>query len=196
MEARLADDGELLVRGPLVMRGYRGQPHETAAAIDPDGFFHTGDLATIDEDGYCRIIGRKKEIIINASGKNMSPALIERAILSETDLCAVVVCIGDGRPYNTGLIVLDSEACARFTAQHLPDTTDPEKVFADLADAVSAAVERGNSKLSRVEQIRRHTILPGAWLPGGDEMTPTMKVRRHVVAAKYADVIEAMYAEG
>jgi long-subunit acyl-CoA synthetase (AMP-forming) len=178
IELRLAEDGELLVSGPVVMRGYRDDPERTAEVLI-DGWMHTGDVGTIDADGYVRIIDRKKELIINAAGKNMSPANIENAIKAACPLVGSVVAIGDQRPYNTALIALDPDAVARFDG--------------DVAEAVAAGIEKANQRLSRVEQVKMHTVLADAWEPGGDELTPTMKLKRKPIAAKYAAEIEAMY---
>jgi long-subunit acyl-CoA synthetase (AMP-forming) len=196
VQLSLAGDGELLVRGPTVMKGYHHDPAKTAEAIDPDGWLHTGDLATIDTDGYVTITGRKKELIINAAGKNISPANIQNAVLAASPLIAHAVAIGDRRPYITALIALDPDAAALFAAQH--GVADPSPgLLADqpaVQTAVAAAVDMANGRLSRVEQIRRYTILPVFWEPGGDEITPTMKLKRAPIAAKYADVIESLYA--
>jgi long-subunit acyl-CoA synthetase (AMP-forming) len=196
VELKLADDGELLVRGPLVMKGYRNEPDKTAETIDPDGWLHTGDIATIDDDGYVRIVDRKKELMINASGKNMSPSNIEGTVKVSVPIAGSVVAIGDDRPYVVALLTLDPDAIAAFAqAQGLTDTSP-----AALADnpAVRAAVEAGikeaNTKLARVEQIKKFKILPEVWEPGGDEVTPTMKLKRKPIAAKYADQIDALYA--
>jgi long-subunit acyl-CoA synthetase (AMP-forming) len=196
VQLRLGDDGELLLRGPTVMKGYRNDPARTAEAIGPGGWLHTGDIAAIDDDGYVTITGRKKELIINAAGKNMSPVSIEGAVLGASPLIAQAVAVGDRRPYIVALIVLDPEAAEAFAARH--GITDPAPaVLADhpaIRSAVAAAVDAGNTRLSRVEQVKRFAILPVFWEPGGDEITPTMKVKRRVVAAKYADVIESLYA--
>ncbi len=196
VELRLADDGELLVRGGVVMRGYRNQPEKTAEAIDGDGWLHTGDIAKIDEDGYVRIVDRKKEIIINAAGKNMSPANIEATLKSASPLIGQVCCIGDARPFNTALIVLDSDFAPGWAAQHGVADTSLEALAAD--ERVRAAVQEGvaaaNAKLARVEQIKRFHLVAGDWLPGGDELTPTMKLKRRPIAEKYAAEIEALYA--
>jgi len=196
VQLKLAGDGELLLRGPIVMKGYRNDPARTAEAIDPGGWLHTGDLAAIDEDGYVTITGRKKELIINAAGKNMSPAAIESAVLAASLLIAQVVAVGDRRPYIVALIALDPDAAAAFAAQH--GITDPAPaILADhpaIRAAIGAAVEEANGRLSRVEQIKRFAIVPAFWEPGGDEITPTMKLKRRAVTAKYANVIESLYA--
>jgi long-subunit acyl-CoA synthetase (AMP-forming) len=181
VELRIAEDGELLVRAPLVMKGYRGDPERTAEALDTDGWLHTGDIAQIDGEGYVRIVDRKKEIIINSAGKNMSPANIELKLRASSPYIAHAVCIGDRRPYNAALIALDRELCAGRT---------PE----DLRTAIEAAVARANGELSRVEQVKRFAIVDGDWLPGGDELTPTMKLKRKPILQKYAAEIEQLYS--
>jgi long-subunit acyl-CoA synthetase (AMP-forming) len=194
-EAKLATDGELLVRGRLVMRGYRKNPEKTAEALDADGWLHTGDIAEIDSDGFVKIVDRKKELIINAAGKNMSPANIEAAIKGGSSLVGIAVAIGDARAYNTALIVLEPESAKAYATQHGIEHASLEELAADerVRSELAAGVERANATLSRVEQIKKHTLLPGEWLPGGDELTPTLKLKRKPIAAKYADVIEAMY---
>jgi long-chain acyl-CoA synthetase len=196
VELKLAGDGELLVRGPTVMKGYRRDPAKTAEALGPGRWLRTGDLAAIDQDGYVRITGRKKELIINAAGKNMSPASIEGAVLAASLLIAQVVAIGDRRPYVTALIVLDPDAAAAFAARH--GNADPTPAALSehptVRAAVAAAVQNANGWLSRVEQIKRFAILPVSWEPGGDELTPTMKLKRQAITAKYADIIESLYA--
>ena len=195
VELRLADDGELLCRGPQVMKGYRNEPDKTAEAIDADGWLHTGDIAEIDADGYVRIVDRKKELIINAAGKNMSPANIENKLKSASPLIGQAVAIGDRRPYNVALIVLDPDACAAFAAQHeLSDSStrtlahNPD-VLAAIADAVRVA----NEQLARIEQIKAYKVLPDEWLPAGDELTPTMKLKRRTIMEKHAAEITALY---
>ncbi len=195
VELAIAEDGELLCRGPLVMRGYRNEPHKTNETIDADGWLHTGDVATVDDEGYVRIVDRKKELIINAAGKNMSPANIESQLKSASPLIGQAVAIGDRRPYNVALIVLDPDACGAYAAKAgLPDAS-PAGLCQDetLVAAVTAAVEEANTGLSRVEQIKTFRILPVDWLPGGDELTPTMKLKRKPIAEKYAAEIDALY---
>jgi long-chain acyl-CoA synthetase len=195
VEVRLADDGELLVRGDTVMPGYRNQPEKTAETIDPEGWLHTGDVAEIDGDGFVTIVDRKKELIINAGGKNMSPANIEQQLKQGSPLIGQAVAIGDGRPYNVALIVLDPDASAAFAAQHGLADPSPAAMSAEplVLDEVTAGVERANSHLSRVEQIKRFRLLDCDWAPAGDELTPTMKLKRRPISAKYADEIEALY---
>jgi long-subunit acyl-CoA synthetase (AMP-forming) len=194
-EAKLAYDGELLVRGPLVMKGYRDELQKTAEAIDSDGWLHTGDIAQIDDDGFVKIVDRKKEIIINAAGKNMSPSNIEGKIKAGGTLIGVAVTIGDARPYNTALIVLDPDAARAFAAEHgIADDSLEALAAHELVQAeVAAGIERANARLARVEQLKKHTIVPGEWLPGGDELTPTLKLKRKPIAAKYSGEIDAMY---
>jgi long-subunit acyl-CoA synthetase (AMP-forming) len=188
--------GELLVRGDVVMTGYRNQPDKTAEALDSDGWLHTGDIAEFDEEGYVKIVDRKKEIIINAAGKNMSPANIESALKGAGPIIGQIAVIGDARAYNTALVVLDSDFAPAFAAQQglegrsLEDLAEEEAVRA----AVQAAVDKGNAELARVEQVKKFTILRGDWAPGGDELTPTMKLKRKPIAEKYAGEIEAMYS--
>ncbi|HYI17396.1 MAG TPA: AMP-dependent synthetase/ligase [Solirubrobacteraceae bacterium] len=195
VEVRLADDGELLVRGDMVMPGYRNQPKLTAEAIDADGWLHTGDIARIDDDGYVAIVDRKKEIIINAAGKNMSPANIESTLKGAGPVIGQICVIGDGRPYNTALVVLDADFAPALAAgmgiegKTLTELADEERMVA----AVQEAVDKGNGELARVEQIKKFTLVRGDWLPGGDELTPTMKLKRKPIAEKYGTEIEAMY---
>ena len=197
MEIKIAEDGELLTRGPTIMRGYRNDPEKTAETIDADGWLHTGDIAEIDADGYVKIVDRKKELIINASGKNMSPSNIENAIKAATSLIGQVVAIGDDRPYVAALAVLDPDAAAAFAAQHGFGGASPEELVAhpEVRAAVLAGVKEGNEKLARVEQVKRVRLLPSSWEPGGEELTPTMKLRRKPIAKKYATEIDSLFAE-
>ena len=195
-ELKLAEDGELLIRGGLVMLGYRGLPDKTAETIDADGWLHTGDIATIDDEGYVKIVDRKKEIIINAAGKNMSPANIEATLKSASPLIGNAVCIGDAKPYNTALIVLDSDFAPAWAAQNGLEGATLESLAHDerIRAAVQEGVDAANAKLARVEQIKKFVIVEGDWLPGGDELTPTMKLKRKPIAEKYDSTIGEMYA--
>jgi long-chain acyl-CoA synthetase len=196
VELKLAEDGELLVRGGVVMPGYRNLPDRTAEALDPDGWLHTGDIAQIDGDGYVTIVDRKKEIIINAAGKNMSPANIEATLKAASPLIGQVCCIGDARPYNTALIVLDADFAPGWAQAQgiegaaLAELAVDERMRAGVQEGVDAA----NAKLARVEQIKRFHLVAGDWLPGGDELTPTMKLKRRPISDKYAAEIDALYA--
>jgi long-subunit acyl-CoA synthetase (AMP-forming) len=196
IELKLGADGEVLVRGEAVMAGYRNLPERTAEALDADGWLHTGDIGEIDEDGYLKIVDRKKELIINASGKNMSPANIEAQVKTSSPLIGQACCIGDRRPYNVALVVLDADYAPAWAAkQGIAETSlealaDEERVRAAVQEGIDAA----NAKLSRVEQIKRFAIVHGDWLPGGDELTPTMKLKRKPIDQKYAAEIEALYA--
>jgi long-chain acyl-CoA synthetase len=196
VEIKLDDDGEVLVRSDVVMLGYRNLPQKTSEAFTEDGWLRTGDIGVLDEDGYLTIVDRKKELIINAAGKNMSPANIEATLKSASPLIGQACCIGDRRPYNTALIVLDADFAPVWAAQQgIEDTTlaslaGHERVRAAVQEALDAA----NAKLARVEQVKRFQIVAGDWLPGGDELTPTMKLKRKPIGEKYADAIEGMYA--
>jgi long-chain acyl-CoA synthetase len=196
IEISVAGDGELLIRGPAVMRGYRHQPEKTIEAIDLDGWLHSGDIGTIDEQGYVTIVDRKKELFINEAGKNLSPTNIEMAVQATSVLIDQVVAFGDARPYVTALVVLDSEAVAAQAAAL--GMADPSvAAFAQHREAtemLTAAVLEGNAKLSRVEQIKRFLIVGTPWEPGGDELTPTMKLKRKPIAEKYSAEIDNLYA--
>jgi long-chain acyl-CoA synthetase len=196
MEGRIAEDGEFLVRGPLVMKGYRKEPQKTAEAVDDDGWLHTGDILEADDEGYLKVVDRKKELIINAAGKNMSPANIENTIKASCPLIGVILAVGDARPYNTALIVLDAESAAPYAAQRGLGDDSPEALASDpgvIAD-IAAGVADGNAKLSKVEQIKRFRVLPTFWEPGGDEITLTMKLKRKPIHQKYSAEIDGLYA--
>jgi long-chain acyl-CoA synthetase len=195
LEGKVAEDGEYLVRGPLVMKGYRREPAKTAEAIDADGWLHTGDIFAVDPDGFLRVVDRKKELIINAAGKNMSPSNIENTILAACDMVGVMIAIGDGQPYNTALLVFDADSVGPYAAQHGLDAS-PGALAADpeVIARIAAGVADGNTRLARVEQIKRFRILPTLWEPGGDEITLTMKLKRRPIMTKYAAEIDELYA--
>jgi long-chain acyl-CoA synthetase len=194
VEAKLADDGELLIRGPIFSR-YRKDPAKTAEAFAPGGWLKTGDIAAIDEDGYFKIVDRKKEIIINAAGKNIAPAMVENRVKAQSAVIGHTVAMGDGRSYLTALVVLDEEGVTAFAAREgLSGSFAELSAEAAVLAEVERAVEAANATLARVEQIKKYTVLEGAWLPGGDEVTQTMKLKRRVITQKYASDIEALYA--
>jgi long-chain acyl-CoA synthetase len=186
IEIKLAeDDGEVLIRGPVVMKGYRNQPDKTREAVDEEGWLHTGDVGEFDEDGYLKIVDRKKELIINAAGKNMSPANIEAKVKAASPLIGQVIAIGDGKPYNVGLITLDPDVAPGFIEQHGRDAVEAE---------VQRGVDAANEQLARVEQLKKFKVLDTEWEPGGEELTPTMKLKRKPIHEKYRREIEALYA--
>jgi long-subunit acyl-CoA synthetase (AMP-forming) len=194
VEAKLADDGELLIRGPIFSR-YRRDPERTKQAFTEDGWLKTGDVAAVDEDGYYKIVDRKKEIIINAAGKNIAPAMVENRIKAQSPIIGHAVAIGDQRSYLTALIVLDEEGLTGFAAKHglegdFASLTKHPTVLAEVERAVQAA----NETLARIEQVKKYTVLDVGWLPGGEEVTQTMKLKRRVINDKYGSEIEALYA--
>ncbi len=193
---RIGDDGEILMKGPTITSGYFRDPVQSAAALDADGWFHTGDIGRLADDGYLSIVDRKKALIINSAGKNMSPANIEQAIKGGQPLISQVLVVGDRRPYNVALLVLDRDGVAIFGREHGLDEAPFEQLARnpEVLDAVAAAVTAGNGRLARVEQIKRFEVLDHDWPPGGTQLTPTAKVRRREVAEQYRDAIERLYA--
>ncbi|MBK5117352.1 MAG: AMP-binding protein, partial [Thermoleophilia bacterium] len=196
IEIKLAEDGEVLVRGDSVMAGYRNLPEKTAETIDPDGWLLTGDIGELDSDGYLKIVDRKKELIINAAGKNMSPASIEANLKTSSPLIGQAVAIGDQRSYNVALLTLDPEYAPVWAAKNGIEDNTLQALAANetLLAAVQEAVEAANAKMSRVEQIKKFKLLGADWEPGGDELTPTMKLKRKPIGEKYGDEIEGLYA--
>ncbi len=195
VEIRLAEDGEVMVKGPVVMKGYRNLPEKTAEAFTDDGFLLTGDIGEFDQDGYLKIVDRKKELIITAAGKNLSPANIE-ARLKQIPMVSQAIAIGDRRKYVSALLTLDAEAAKRWAQERSLDG-GPGSVAEneELVAEVQRGVDRANQELARVEQVKRFAILPADWEPGGDELTPTMKLKRKPILEKYAAEVEALYAD-
>ena len=193
-EVVIAEDGEVICRGGNVFKGYYKQPDKTDEAII-DGWLHSGDIGTVDEDGYFKIVDRKKELIITAGGKNISPANLENA-LKLVPLIGQACAIGDGRPFISALLVLDSEIAPVWAKAQGIDFDS----MADLArdPRVLAEVQKGvdeiNEQFARVENIRKFTLLGEEWLPDSDLLTPTQKLKRRGILARYAEQIEAMYA--
>jgi long-chain acyl-CoA synthetase len=196
VEIKLDTDGEVLIRSDVVMPGYRNLPEKTAESFTDDGFLRTGDIGEFDEEGYLKIVDRKKELIISAAGKNMSPANIEATLKTASPLIGQACCIGDARSYNTALIVLDADFAPAWAGQQGIEETSFEALAGDerVRAAVAEGVEAANAKLAKVEQVKKFSIVPSDWLPGGDELTPTMKLKRKPIAEKYAGTIDSMYA--
>jgi long-chain acyl-CoA synthetase len=196
-EVRLAEDGEILCRGGNVFAGYLDDPERTAETLDEDGWLHSGDIGTIDEDGYYRVVDRKKELIITAGGKNVSPANLE-AKLKLVPLIGQAMAIGDNRPFVSALLVLDPEAAHVFARREgIPDTdlaslaTNPR-----VLEVVAAGVAQVMAGFSHAEQVKKWVVLADEWLPDSVELTPTSKLKRRNIAEAYAAEIESMYGRG
>jgi len=194
-EVKLRDDGEVVCRGGNVFRGYLNEEEKTKEALDDDGWLHTGDIGELDDEGYLRIVDRKKELIITAGGKNISPANIEAALKS-FPLVGQAAVIGDKRPFISALLVLDPEVAPAWAKKHgissssLADLADNDEVKAEL----DRNVKEANQQFNSVEQVKKFAVLGEEWLPDSDELTPTMKLKRRGISEKYADEIEALYA--
>jgi long-chain acyl-CoA synthetase len=192
---RIADDGEILVKGPQVFQGYWRNDRATAEVFDNDGWFLTGDVGTLDDDGFLRITGRKKEIIVTASGKNVAPAPLEDRLRAHP-LVSEAVVVGDARPFVAALIALDRENVNRWATQRglgdVPASVMTEDV--DLRAVIASAIDEANRSVSRAESIREFALLPEELTIAAGELTPTLKVRRAAVEKIYSDVIERMYA--
>jgi long-chain acyl-CoA synthetase len=197
VEVRLADDGEILARGPNMFDGYLDDPEGTAAALDADGWLHTGDLGQFDKGGNLTVIDRKKEIIVCSTGHNVSPVQTEAA-LKESALVAQACVVGHARPFVAALLVLDPEGAATFSRQQGLDGL----TLAELAahPAVRTAVERdvavANERFPRAEQVRAFHLLGEEWLPDTDILTPTAKLKRRGIATRYHAAIDALYSSG
>ncbi|GAB2983524.1 AMP-dependent synthetase/ligase [Nocardioides montaniterrae] len=198
IEIELADDGEILARGPVASRGYYRQPEATAELIDADGWVHTGDIGTLDEDGFLRVVDRKKELIITSSGKNIAPSNIENH-LKESPIVGHALVFGEARPYVVAMLTLDAEIAPLVGAQ----AGVPPEVCGDLPALAqhpviramaSGAVDAANAKLSRPEQVKAWELLPVEWTAESEELTPTLKLKRRVVHTKYADVLDRLYS--
>jgi long-chain acyl-CoA synthetase len=193
VELKIAEDGEVLISGPNIFRGYYKNQEATSETIR-DGWLHTGDLGLIDEDGFLHITGRKKDIIITAGGKNITPANLENG-LKQNQYISQAVVYGDRRPYLTAVVTLDPEEVARYAKDHNLGTTDPAELGKNdgIRAIVQGAVDEVNSKVARVEEVKKFTILPHDLTQETGELTPTMKVKRNIVYEKYAPVFDAMY---
>ena len=195
VEVRIAADGEVLCRAPLCTPGYLNLPGATAELIDADGWLHTGDIGALDEDGFLSITGRKKEMIITAGGQNIAPAAVE-GLLTEQALIGQALCYGDRRPYLVALLTLDGDVARRWAEAHgigaapLAELATNPALLAAVGEAVTAA----NARLARVQQVKRWRLLPQEWTSATGEVTPTLKLRRRVIHASYANVIDELYA--
>jgi long-chain acyl-CoA synthetase len=195
VEVRLGDDNEILVRGPVTTPGYFKAEDATRALVDEDGWLHTGDIGQVDEDGFFSVVDRKKEMIITSAGKNIAPSNIEN-LLKESPLVGHALVFGEGRPYCVAVLTLDGEIAPVLAQKHGIDFTD----LADLArnpqvlGLVQQAVDAANERLSRPEQVKKWELLPTEWTAESEELTPTLKLKRRVVHAKYQDVLERLYA--
>ena len=195
VEVKLAEDGELLVRGPIVFLGYLQEDGSVASATDADDWLATGDIGTIDDDGFVTITDRKKELIITSSGKNIAPTRIE-GLLKEHPLIGQAVAIGDDRPYVTALIVLDEEIAPGWAAANGVEAAGSAALAAHPAvqAELAAAVESANSRLARIEQIKRYHVITRSWTPETGELTPTLKLKRRIINDRYSSDITALYA--
>ena len=195
-EVKLLDDGEVVCKGGNVFLGYLKEEEKTREALDEDGWLHSGDIGEMDDEGYLRIVDRKKELIITAGGKNISPANIESALKS-FPLIGQAAVIGDKRPFISALIVLDAEVAPAWAKQRgieagsLAELAQNEEVCAEI----DRNVKEANQRFSNVEQVKKFTILSEEWMPDSEELTPTMKLKRRGINEKYADDIEAIYAK-
>ncbi|MEW6473900.1 MAG: long-chain fatty acid--CoA ligase [Actinomycetota bacterium] len=193
-EMKLLEDGEVCFRGGNIFQGYLKDPERTAEVLDEEGWLHTGDIGEVDEAGYLKIVDRKKELIITAGGKNISPANLEAAIKSYP-LIGQACAVGDGRPYMTALIVLDPDVAPAWAKSRGIEFSSLADLAAhpDVRAEVERCVEEANGRFSQVEKIKKFAILPTEWPPDSDELTPTMKLKRRGVLTKYADEIEKLY---
>jgi long-chain acyl-CoA synthetase len=194
MEVTIAGDGEILTRGPMNTPGYLNQPDLTSGLIDADGWLHTGDIGTIDADGFVSVTDRKKELIITAGGENIAPAVVENTLVSHP-LIGQALAYGDRRKYVVALLTLDGEVAPAWARAHGITASSLAELACDpqVLDAVAAGVAAANERLARVQQVKQWRLLPVEWTAETEELTPTLKLKRRVVHAKYADVIDALY---
>jgi long-chain acyl-CoA synthetase len=195
IEVSLGDDGEILTRGPVTTSGYHKNPEASAELIDDDGWVHTGDIGEIDDDGFVKVVDRKKEMIITSSGKNIAPSNIEN-LLKESPLVGHALAFGESKPYVVAILTIDAEVAPAIAGRlgleytDLADLAEKPEILAVVGEAVAAA----NDRLSRPEQVKKWRLLPVEWTAESTELTPTLKLKRRVVHANYADVIEELYA--
>jgi long-chain acyl-CoA synthetase len=196
IQVKIADDGEILSKGPNVMKGYFGKPEATAEAIDREGWFHTGDIGHVDDGGFLVITDRKKELIVNAYGKNIAPAPIENLLKSSRFIGQAVI-IGDRRQYLAALLVPDFEALENWCRPQGITGPPAEKLaHAQVRALFQGEVDKVNESLARYEQIRAWELIPADFTLEGGELTPTLKVKRRVINTKYKEVLDRLYAAG
>ncbi|MFP4073276.1 MAG: AMP-dependent synthetase/ligase, partial [Actinomycetota bacterium] len=196
VEVKTGDDGELMMRGGIVSEGYYKLKEETRETFDSEGWLHSGDLARIDEDGYVWIVGRKKEIIITAAGKNVAPAKME-TLLGNHPLISKTCMIGDQRKFLSMIIALDHEEAPAWAEANGLEYTDLASFsqLPEVREEVDKAVKKANQQVSRAEQVKRWVVVPDEWTPDSGEVTPSLKLKRRVVLDRYADEIESLYSE-
>jgi long-chain acyl-CoA synthetase len=196
IEIRIAEDGEILTRGPVTTSGYHHNPAATAALVDDDGWVHTGDIGELDPDGFLRVVDRKKEMIITSSGKNIAPSNIEN-LLKESPLVGHALAYGEGRPYVVAILTLDAEVAPLVAGRLGVADTELEALAVDerILGLVQQAVDAANARLSRPEQVKRWRLLPVEWTAESAELTPTLKLKRRVVHDKYGDVLAELYRD-
>ena len=195
-ECKIAEDGEILIRGPQVMKGYYNRPEDTAQVLTKDGWFYTGDIGTIDADGYLTITDRKKDILITAGGKNVSPQVIEGQFMMHP-LIEQIAIVGDQKKYLVAIIVPCFPELLRWTKSKNITETDPKKLIAnpEVVKKFNETIDELNKPLGRVEQIKRFALIDHAFSQETGELTPTLKIKRKIVLANYKGLIEEMYKE-
>ncbi len=196
IEIALAEDGEILTRGPVTTPGYTGNAEATAELIDGDGWIHTGDIGEIDADGFLKVVDRKKEMIITSQGKNIAPSNIEN-YLKESPLVGHALAYGEGKPYVVAILTLDPDVAPIIGAKLGIEDTSLAALAGNpsILGVVGQAVEAANARLSRPEQVKKWKLLPVEWTAESAELTPTLKLKRRVVHSNYAEVLDELYAE-
>ena len=195
VEVKIAEDGEILTRGPLNTPGYLNLPEQTRALLDEDGWLHTGDIGAIDEDGFVSVVDRKKELIITSGGENISPAAIENVLVANP-LIGQALAFGDRRKFVVALLTLDGEVAPAWAKARGIEATSLAELAENpiVLEAVGAAVDAANAQIARVQQVKRWQLLPVEWTAESEELTPTFKLKRRIIHNKYADVIDSLYA--
>jgi long-chain acyl-CoA synthetase len=195
VELKIAEDGEILTRGPLNTPGYLNLPERTAELIDADGWLHTGDIGSLDPDGFLSVVDRKKELIITSGGENIAPAGIENLLVADP-LIGQALSYGDRRPYVVALLTLDGDVAPAWARARGIEASSLAELAQEPAvlEAVAEAVASANQRLARVQQVKKWQLLPVEWTAESEELTPTLKLKRRVVHAKYADVIDGLYS--